>query len=1378
MVGAAIQRPVGRAIVGFIDDIDESGIYGWAYDKSTPVAPATLNFYIDETWIGSVACKAFRQDVADAGHPAGEVGFRVTIPKEYCDGNPHEFFFRDEDDQDVILGGFGDGTVVVREFQLSTFFDVEFYALRHMAAGAEEGLSEYQHWKRFGVSAGHFPNPDALISYYESQGNALPVDFSSEYYRFLNRDISDILRTDWQARLHYLESGKAEARPYRMQINDFVIDLYFDGNKPAQSDILKTLKIADTYTSLPDLLSRNKITSDKFLTLFNFSGYSAYCMPVVFRTKLQCIRHFLTIGIKEMLPIAPDLAFDPAFYREAAGLEALELMSNDVDAYRHWLNHGIDKGIAPNGVAALRQLGLTRIYEFPRGFDHHLYRARNPDIEDLWHETRWGVLATVIASGLSEGRAGCPLDSTTSEVYRVAADRQAITRSFQSAKLLYEQVLADFPNDTMALRHYADCLLQLGEYMLASNFYRRTIELHHDTAWTYLNLTTCLMHLKRWPAAVETISELTRLRRGDCAIEARYQDVIEEGFNALADEATWLAQKGFYATAKQRMGEACALLTRRLRAEPVDLKNEGPIRCVAIIADIGLPQCEFYRVTQKCEQLALANIESCVFDYMKGTDDYIRNCGRFDALILYRVPAIPRIVRAVEAARNAGQPSFYEIDDLMFDEACFPASFESYGGQISHDIYASLVTGAVALKHALAICDYAIASTPSLAAAMAPLVLRKQAFTHRNGMGKAHRRSAGLRSDIPGDEVRLFYGSGTRAHNEDFERELVPGLIKLFEKYGRKLRLVIMGYLTLPKGLTPYLDCITCLNPIWDIDQYWNVLRGMSINIAVLTPGPVADCKSEIKWLEAAMMGVPSVVTATATYAQVIRDNETGVLVASPKQWFAALDRLVGSAAKRRAIGERAYEEVVAKYSLANLSRNITDILNAPSGGGAKSVVARRKRVLVVNVFFAPQATGGATRVVIDNVGDIADYAGDAFEIEVFASTEGMIEPYRVTTYRWNGIRVTAISTPNDPDIDLKVLDPSMGAAFEATIKRFNPDIIHFHCIQRLTTSICSVAAEAGIPYFITLHDAWWISDKQFVIDDFGNTKLYRFADPLAELQSGNDASFARMMLKQKCLQGAEKLLAVSEPFAKIYRSCGFDNVVTIENGLPPFERQERTVSPDGRVRLAHIGGASFHKGYNLVMAVLCKGNFPNLHLLAIDHALDSGTERMGIWGSTEVAFRSKVHQAEVGRLYAQIDVLLAPSLWPESYGLVAREAVAAGCWVIASDRGAVGQDVPPEAGFVIDVGTHSALHDVLQHINDHPERYTRSPDVQVVLRSARLQAIDIVAAYHGVGGGARAAEPAILSPSGAVPTLLSGNRASQRRISGQRDRVKSKGGA
>lgn len=78
-----------------------------------------------------------------------------------------------------------------------------------------------------------------------------------------------------------------------------------------------------------------------------------------------------------------------------------------------------------------------------------------------------------------------------------------------------------------------------------------------------------------------------------------------------------------------------------------------------------------------------------------------------------------------------------------------------------------------------------------------------------------------------------------------------------------------------------------------------------------------------------------------------------------------------------------------------------------------------------------------------------------------------------------------------------------------------------------------------------------------------------------------------------------------------------------------------------------------------------------------------------------------------VGNLYAELDVLVAPSACVESFGLVTREANAAGLWVIASDRGAIGEDVRPGVdGFVIDVSSPKALVDVLTLINENPGEF------------------------------------------------------------------------
>ncbi len=80
--------------------------------------------------------------------------------------------------------------------------------------------------------------------------------------------------------------------------------------------------------------------------------------------------------------------------------------------------------------------------------------------------------------------------------------------------------------------------------------------------------------------------------------------------------------------------------------------------------------------------------------------------------------------------------------------------------------------------------------------------------------------------------------------------------------------------------------------------------------------------------------------------------------------------------------------------------------------------------------------------------------------------------------------------------------------------------------------------------------------------------------------------------------------------------------------------------------------------------------------MTVVDHAHDGDYLREEVWGTTPVRIIGRVAQERICDLYADLDVLLAPSLWPESFGLVTREARTAGLWVVASDRGAIGEEI------------------------------------------------------------------------------------------------------
>jgi glycosyltransferase involved in cell wall biosynthesis/tetratricopeptide (TPR) repeat protein len=1063
------------------------------------------------------------------------------------------------------------------------------------------------HWQNHGKSEGRFGSAQQIIADFTAKGNLLPPDFEAGLYRLLlHRSVRRRVKTDLDAAAHYLAVGRPAGLRYKPEDPEFFRALYFDDGSPYSRILLAAVRReeADIDQSTTALFARFGIRSTAFLSLFDVSDYVCLNAGLGLHNRAHCLHHFAERGLRELAPIALDLSFDPEFYR-ATNREIAAL--SDQEAYRHWLSVGLERGEAPNATRFLHKLGLLETGCYPPGFNPAIYAAANPDLADRI-AGEWRLLQHCVDNGIVEKRPGCQLSSENIDIFRAAADLQAVDGRPDVAKSIYQDVLTQDPFHVLGLRHYADCLLRLGDWFNAAQLYQETIRSNLSTIWTHLNLASCYVNLRRWGEAAAALQPIALKRAGDFGIRDRLRDVCRAGFEAMRAEAAWLAEQGFEPQARLRMKEAIELLTLQARGvTSAPARADRDISRVAIIADTGLPQCRFYRLDQKLAQFDLLGIEAELFDFHDSLDGFHQRLPSLQAVIFYRVPATPAIVEAIEAVRRADLPSFYEIDDLMFEAEHFPDSFESYGGQISRSLFATLVTGTEALKAAMALCDYAIASTGPLAERMAPVVRSGQAFVHRNALHAPHEKAMAA-TPLRGDDghIHIFYGTGTKAHNEDFERHLAPALARILTDFP-PARLVIVGYLTLPAALAAFAERIVLVPPVWETDVFWRILAGADINLAVLKPGPVSDCKSEIKWLEAAMLGVPSVVTPTAMYREVVTDGETGLFATTPGEWYRSIRRLVVSQKERRRIGAAAREAALDAYAMPAMARNLRSILASVTEAPIKQIV--RKRILLVNVFFPPQAVGGATRVLSENVLDLQRLYGDQLKIEDFTAIEGSPQPYRLSTYVWNGVRVTGVTTPDQADIDSRLSDEQMGLAFASCLDRFCPDVIHFHCIQRLTLTVCEVAKTRGIPYFLTVHDGWWISDTQFLVNGCGALELYNYREPMAELARSGTDRFLRMNRLAGALSGAIRILAVSEPFAELYRRCGVENVGVAANGLPSVAMSPRSASPRGKVRLAHIGGVSLHKGYNVFKAAVTMSAFENLEILVVDHALQPGIE-------------------------------------------------------------------------------------------------------------------------------------------------------------------------
>jgi glycosyltransferase involved in cell wall biosynthesis len=982
-----------------------------------------------------------------------------------------------------------------------------------------------------------------------------------------------------------------------------------------------------------------------------------------------------------------------------------------------------------NQLISRPELRRLKLGEYPSGFNWHAYIHRNPWLG----RTRWAALSHLLDKPAWTDRLPPTFEHGKAE-FLSALGAAFVGRDDRYAALLLEATSRIRPLSSSELEYLGDAMAgqQLNGHALTR--YMSAIRDHKPT------FSLLLKGIKSAISLDELDEALDLLRRAASIFGAqpRWRDLLLQYFEARLHKAADLAF-GSYRSGDRAHGDEILLrLVEEFEAEFLELYPLGVAippdgnRRIIVYAEVNLLQCKHYRVDQKIAALTALGYKPELYK-IDEVDKLISSLAGAEALIVYRYPAWPTVVRAILVARHLGIPVFFEIDDLLFESTHYPDSFQSYGGQIDFKTYVDLQFGVPLFKAAARLCDYGIASTEPLAKELGKIVRSGKAWVVPNSLDDRIERTAAISPAARQDAITIFYGTGTRAHNSDFDELVAPALLRTFENHP-EVRLLVVGHLTLTPEFEPHLGRIIKMDFVEPVEAYWQLLASADINIAVLNLSLMADCKSEIKWLEAAAFSIPSVVSPTAAYKQALTDGHDVLFAETPQDWSDAFERLIADPQLRARIGHTAkataqnhFSQQMAAKALATSLDYVRSTRRTPSA---------KPKLMLANVYFPPQTIGGATRVLKDNVDAFIDMGlCEEFDLAILTTDAGVQPPGRLRIDSYRGLPVFRISTPEEVNMDWRPSNPAIGAVFARIHDIWKADIVHFHCIQRLTGSVVDICRQNRIPYVITAHDAWWISDYQFLTDE-----LNQIVDPssgavrpppptgITESQSRNRASYLKSLLA-----GAHAVLGVSNRFSDIYRSTGAQNVKTVANGLPKLTVEAKRPSQDGRIRLAHVGNVTPHKGFPLVRQALMDGRFPHLRLTAVDHSRRPGETRTEIWGETEVDIIGPLSQDAMASFYAQHDVLLAPSLWPESFGLVTREALAAGLWVVASNRGAIGEEVIPDVnGFVVDVDTHLPLKQVFAELDSNRDRYSRSPPPSK-LRSSDDQARDLMSLYREV---------------------------------------------
>ena len=341
-----------------------------------------------------------------------------------------------------------------------------------------------------------------------------------------------------------------------------------------------------------------------------------------------------------------------------------------------------------------------------------------------------------------------------------------------------------------------------------------------------------------------------------------------------------------------------------------------------------------YRVYNVCQSLSAEEPggPSASWFHCGDLDRIERVIDQCDVLVLCRVRYTDRINRMITRARAQGRRVLFDVDDLVFDINCVHTLMDTLEVPLTDpkafDVWFSYVAR---IGATMSLCDGAIATNPYLAARaraflgkparIVPNYLNREQTELSDAIWDAKEKSGWERDR----RIHLGYFSGSPSHNRDFA--LIAGPIARLMDEDERLTLSVVGFLdAVGPELERHRARIETL-PLQDILNLQREIGRVEANLVPLQDNVFTNCKSELKWFEAAIVGAVTIATPTYTFRHAIKDGETGWL-APAHAWEEKLRQVIsGGDATWRAVATRARADAVERFGWRNQAATIRAVL-------------------------------------------------------------------------------------------------------------------------------------------------------------------------------------------------------------------------------------------------------------------------------------------------------------------------------------------------------------------------------------------------------------------------------------------------------------------
>ena len=353
---------------------------------------------------------------------------------------------------------------------------------------------------------------------------------------------------------------------------------------------------------------------------------------------------------------------------------------------------------------------------------------------------------------------------------------------------------------------------------------------------------------------------------------------------------------------------------------------------ILIVGSLDLPQCKKYRVLQKIELLEKIGF-NCEVSGFYDIPRVFNNMQLATLVLFYRVPDDDLFRLYLKEAERLKIRTGYDIDDPIFAPDVYAENKNL--DMLTKTEKNHLLESATQYRSAMNQCGFVTVSTPGMYE-LVDSFFERPIYLWRNVLDgetlsivAEHEQATG--NVAKSDHIVITYMSGSRAHDADFAT-IEHVLSRILADYPN-VQLMICGYATVSDVLLPFKDRIKQL-PFSGYSGYFKNLAQADICVVPLLLDRFNDCKSAIRFLEAAVLGIPTVASRIGDFRNLIVPGENGFLAESPDEWETALRKLIMNKDLRSKLSESSRRFVMEKQTVDTLSQSmqaeLSEILWSP----------------------------------------------------------------------------------------------------------------------------------------------------------------------------------------------------------------------------------------------------------------------------------------------------------------------------------------------------------------------------------------------------------------------------------------------------------------